>query len=715
MASKGLIGKVIFCPTTPAPQFGGILIPAALLLLWVSSPLVAEENTNKSVGPEFQSEDEILDAIQDILEGPRPKTPAPQAEKKSPPPKTSSQPKSKVQPPTQDVKVGLTKSKTEVVEKKEQLQKEVTQTEPKASAGSIHKISKRKIDIHFQLQSRGAAKLEGYLLYFTLDRGQSWKLYNSTPKKRSPITFEAAEDGHYGFKLIARDILGLGEPEPQPGHLPDQEIIIDTQAPRIERIHPLDGSGVYSSLPMEIEWNVEDIHLSKNPVDISYSIDGSPFKPIWEDVPHKGSRHWMAPFTQGQLQLKITAKDVLGNRSSVISHHGLTLFNEKKDEPQYLIVSPRSNRREISVYYRLQHDDSTPLFPKDLRGVRIWYRQGPGEWQDGGLDLDKNSPAQFKAPSDGLFELLLSAEDYTGKSYPKNLPITLDQAPPSELSALATVLVDTLEPSVKILEPPPGSEIPAESVLKIRYKVFEANPLPQPAKVLFSLDRGKTWLPIHSKIQLKAIPPEKSYQGELEFKLPTIEALSFHLAIQQEDLVGNLGQTATPLDSPLKIRTQISDPRDKAQEYYQKALVLFAQNDVNRKKDALKYFQRALKTWEAYAEVQHDYAVALEWTSSPQAPDPRIRTHYRRALELAPDKVRIRFNLVSHLLHLSSLKTTSEEDKKRFRSEAHRHFLGIAWADLVDPPTSDAQKTERKKLREKYLEWKETQFKTIEN
>lgn len=571
-------------------------------------------------------------------------------------------------------------------------------------------VARREVDIHFQLVERGAARLEGYRLYFTRDRGQTWELFDSEPARRSPVRFRAREDGRHGFKLVARDRLGTGEPAPQPGTPPDREVIIDTTAPRIQRLHPLDQSGVYSSLPMEIEWNVEDEHLPESPVDITYSIDGGPSLPVRLDAPARGQHSWMAPFRQGELTLVITAHDALGNVSRVVSKHGLTLFNEENEKPSHLLVKSRSNRRQVSVYYRLQDEQGEPLLPDQLRGVRLWYREGPGEWQDAGLDLDRNSPARFTAPRDGLFELHLSAEDLHGRSFPPELPVTLDRPPPPELAPLATVMVDTLEPRIQLLEPPPGAEIPAESTLTIRYRVFEANPLPATARVLFSLDGGESWHPIEAEIRVQAIPPEQSTHGELEFRLPSVETDHLHLALSQEDLVGNVGETTTLDRTPVRIRRQVDDPRERSLRSYQRALVLLSQPDADGKTRALEHFQAALREWEPSPAIHHDYAVALEWTSAPQAPSPDCLVHYRRALELAPDNLEIRFHLVAHLLRLTELKAIPQEEREEYLEEARAHFLGITWADLSTPPTDEVERRQREALRQQYLRWQETRF-----
>ena len=74
--------------------------------------------------------------------------------------------------------------------------------------------------------------VEGAELFFTTDEGRNWieaPLVNPTA---NPITFDAPEDGLYGFSFVLHSARG-STPRPGPGTAPHRWVMIDRAAPHI--------------------------------------------------------------------------------------------------------------------------------------------------------------------------------------------------------------------------------------------------------------------------------------------------------------------------------------------------------------------------------------------------------------------------------------------------------------------------------------------------
>jgi hypothetical protein len=586
-------------------------------------------------------------------------------------------------------------------------------TSPEAEPGS-RLLSTRSVQIHYEVDQRGAADLEDYLLFYTRNGGQSCTEDSARHRGLSPYVFKAPADGRFGFLLITRDQVGLGDSTPQPGSKPTLEVVIDTTPPTVSILQPRGENRVSTALPLDVQWKVEDPHLDEDPVEVAYSLDDGPWIPIWKEAPALSKRQWVVPFTRGHLRLRIRARDLAGNMVERFTENPLTLFPPEITTLDFLIVPPHSVRLTVPVYYRIRKEDGQAMSPDELRGVRLWYRQGAGDWQDGGLDLDRDSPSLLQVDRDGFYHIILVAEDPQRQIYPDGAEYSLTRAPRPDADAHGSVMIDTLEPRLQILEPANGSQLVSDSILKIKFLIEEENPLREQPQVRFSLDLGSNWSRLPVEFELEPIEGTQQSIGRATIRIPDVESNGFLVAIEVRDLVGNRGQTRTSPADPIVIRRLGADPKAKVEEIYREALVRYSQPEIENKREALPLFRQAPNVWEPVAMLHHDYAVALETTEDSVDSQTEALRHYRRALELEPTNLPMRFSLIRYLLTRSRETGADEQSRESLRTEALKQFEQIDFQELLFPTKNQSDRIQAAKMRKQFSKWKEEVFTTAD-
>ena len=86
--------------------------------------------------------------------------------------------------------------------------------------------------------------------------------------------------------------------------------------------------------------------------------------------------------------------------------------------------------------------------------------------------------------------------------------------------------------------------------------------------------------------------------------------------------------------------------------------------------------------------------------------------HYRRALELEPTSLPMRFSLVRFLLEQSEREDLNEENRQVFHSEALEKFKKIDWPDLLFPSENRTDRARMAKMRSQFRKWKDEVFTT---
>jgi hypothetical protein len=173
---------------------------------------------------------------------------------------------------------------------------------PSVTSGDIQHVRSRTVHIKCNV-SYGLSGPRDFDLWFTRDGGRHWE---KAPKKMEgslpvipptgdggPITpnvtliFESDADGLYGFVVVLRNGVGIGDPDPRPGDPPKFSVEVDTVAPMI-KLGVRAGSGA-DMRNVTIQWSAEDKNLGDRPVLLEYAdvLSGNqPGDGDWKPLPN---------------------------------------------------------------------------------------------------------------------------------------------------------------------------------------------------------------------------------------------------------------------------------------------------------------------------------------------------------------------------------------------------------------------------------------------
>jgi len=124
-------------------------------------------------------------------------------------------------------------------------------------------------------------------LWYTRDGGRTWQKApkreggadpNTLPPRPSDVVptptpyrliFEADADGLYGFTIVIRNGVGVGDPDPRPGDSPRFSVEVDTVKPKFDLTVK---TGVGPDMRnVTIIWRAEDKNLTDRPVELQYA------------------------------------------------------------------------------------------------------------------------------------------------------------------------------------------------------------------------------------------------------------------------------------------------------------------------------------------------------------------------------------------------------------------------------------------------------------
>jgi hypothetical protein len=188
-------------------------------------------------------------------------------------------------------------------------------------------INSTTISLNFEIKDKGPSGISSVELWFTQD-GRSWNKY-PLPKPaegmevQSPLTFKVNNEGMYGFTLVAKSGVGLGERPPQVGDQPQVWVEVDLTRPSVQLQHVIVGNGADKG-KLFIHWKAYDKNLGSAPVVLSYAEkQEGPWQPIAEkNLANTGKYVWlMPPGVPYQFYVRVEATDLAGNIGEAVTPH----------------------------------------------------------------------------------------------------------------------------------------------------------------------------------------------------------------------------------------------------------------------------------------------------------------------------------------------------------------------------------------------------------
>jgi hypothetical protein len=150
------------------------------------------------------------------------------------------------------------------------------------------------------------------------DGGKVWRKYDQDAPKLPPCLVDVPEEGRYGFTLVARSGVDLGEHPPKSGDLPQFWVEVDETKPLVKLIGVDVGRGIDQG-NLTVTWTAADKYLGPNPVNISYArTPEGPWVVAVPNLPNTGRYVWRMP-GEGlpyQFFIRVEASDLAGNIGS---------------------------------------------------------------------------------------------------------------------------------------------------------------------------------------------------------------------------------------------------------------------------------------------------------------------------------------------------------------------------------------------------------------
>jgi hypothetical protein len=185
-------------------------------------------------------------------------------------------------------------------------------------------VNSRKISLNYELKEVGPSGVSTVELWFTQD-GRSWNRY-PLPKAEDaagpprPLVFEVAGEGVYGFTLVAKSGVGLGDRPPQIGDRPQVVVEVDLTRPVVQLHSVVVGQGSDKG-KLVVTWTARDKNLGRDPITISYAkkTEG-PWTPIATHLDNGGRFVWSMPEdVPYQFYLRVEAADRAGNVGEAVT------------------------------------------------------------------------------------------------------------------------------------------------------------------------------------------------------------------------------------------------------------------------------------------------------------------------------------------------------------------------------------------------------------
>ena len=225
----------------------------------------------------------------------------------------------------------------------------------------------------------------------------------------------------------------------------------------------------------------------------------------------------LPPADQQDVAIKTTEKET---SSSVTKEEVPTKKLKSNDSKEFPIVSTDT----LPISYNAKDNGAA-----GLKQIELYYTIDEGKtWEFYGVDPDLKSPFEFKVKKDGLYGFFTVATDKAGNTEPNPAPGALPHV---------SVIVDSKGPQVKVIAPNGGDLFNVTDKQQIRWFASDKNLGPNPITLQYSIDGGKNWRDIQSKIP---------NTGEYQWTPPKESTLDCRVQVVAIDMADNITVKASP-------------------------------------------------------------------------------------------------------------------------------------------------------------------------
>jgi hypothetical protein len=181
---------------------------------------------------------------------------------------------------------------------------------------NIRLVNSTHIGLNYEIKDKGPSGVSAVELWYTQDTsGRNWQKYREeTGDVRPPFTVDVNGEGLYGFTLVVRSGVGLGDRPPQVGDQPQMWVEVDLTKP-VVRLGNVDVGRGTEAGRLTINWSATDKNLGRQPITLSYAEQsGGPWTPIASNIENSGRYIWQMPAAVPyRFFIRVEAADRAGN------------------------------------------------------------------------------------------------------------------------------------------------------------------------------------------------------------------------------------------------------------------------------------------------------------------------------------------------------------------------------------------------------------------
>jgi hypothetical protein len=191
----------------------------------------------------------------------------------------------------------------------------VRSASPAANA-NVRMVNSKRLSLNYEVKDAGPSGVSAVQLWYTQD-GRSWQMYKEEREAKPPLVFDVHGEGLYGFTLVIRSGVGLGDSPPQMGDPPQVWVEVDLTKPFVQVLNVDVGRGSETG-NLTVSWRAVDKNLAAQPITLSYAErKEGPWTKFAKDLENTGRYVWrMEQNVPFKCFIRVEAADKAGNIGS---------------------------------------------------------------------------------------------------------------------------------------------------------------------------------------------------------------------------------------------------------------------------------------------------------------------------------------------------------------------------------------------------------------
>jgi hypothetical protein len=179
----------------------------------------------------------------------------------------------------------------------------------------IRKVNSVNISLNYKIDDVGPSDVSTVEVWVRKDGG-TWQKYPKEAGRQGPFVVEVEGEGKYGFSLVAKSGVGLGENPPRGSDQPQVWVEVDLTKPKVEISDVVVGRGADTG-NLTVRWVATDKNMSPQPISIYFADKPEgPWRPVpgASNLPNTGTFVWrMQDNLPYQFYVRVEAIDEAGN------------------------------------------------------------------------------------------------------------------------------------------------------------------------------------------------------------------------------------------------------------------------------------------------------------------------------------------------------------------------------------------------------------------